>query len=39
MLGRTWVCELAFSNVKFMKSEYRANILNEKLVSELRTRV
>ena len=37
MHGITWVCELAFSNVNFMKSNYRASILNENLASELRT--
>lgn len=39
MLQLTWVCELTFSNVNFMKSKYRASILNENLASELRNKV
>lgn len=35
----TWVCELTFSNVNFMKSKQGASILDENLESKLRNRV
>jgi len=39
MLTITWICELTFSNVNFMKSKYGASILAGNLASKLRNKV
>lgn len=36
MFGTTWVCELTFSTVHFMKPKSKSNICNENLLSKLR---